>query len=268
MSEYLSFEEVLGELNISEEDLKRMVSEGELRAFRDENKMKFRTDDVKSIKGGGRPSEPTVVFDGGEGAPDDGGTILDLDSGEMPAVPQETAVPELDFGGGGEAPAAGESSDTGETTGITQEMVFEDSDALKVQQDSSDQAGGGESGETFVDESSDTAGQTEALQVEDEPGAAEGGGESAATEEEAAAAAPRLRPRAAAGGGEAPAKPSPAMTALVAIAAIFLMLTGYVMVDMVRVMSSNDPSKASDFTQKIRDAYPGKNKPVIADAGK
>lgn len=257
MSDYLSFEEVLGELNISEDDLKRMVSEGELRAFREENKMKFRREDVVSLRSGGRPSEPTVVFDGG-GASDDGGTILDMDSGELPAAPAETAVPELDFGGGGDAPAAEEASDAGETTGITQEMVFEDSDALKVQPN---EDSGGESGETFVEE--DSGGSTEALQVDNEPGAAEEGSDAAVTEEEAA---PRVRARAAAadaGMPAEPAKPSTAMTVLVGIAAVLMAVTGYVMVDMIRVMTSEGPASGSDMVQKVRDIVPGKGKPVI-----
>ncbi|MEK7865036.1 MAG: helix-turn-helix domain-containing protein [Planctomycetota bacterium] len=264
MSDYLSFEEVLGELNISEEDLKRMVSEGELRAFREENKMKFRREDVTSLKGGGRPSEPTVVFDGGG---DSEGTILDLDSGELPAVPQETAVPELDFGGGEAPPAEEAPSEEGETTGITQEMVFEDSDALKVQPN---EDSGGESGETFVDENSDTGAGTEALAVENEPGAAEAateeGGESAVTEEEAA---PRVRGRAAAaeaGVAAEPPKPSAAMTVLVGIAAVLMAMTGYVMVDLIRVMTSDGTPTASDTVQKIRDIVPGKGKPAIEGA--
>ena len=36
MADYFSFEDVLGELSLDEDELKRMVSEGELRAFRDE----------------------------------------------------------------------------------------------------------------------------------------------------------------------------------------------------------------------------------------
>ncbi|HZN62531.1 MAG TPA: helix-turn-helix domain-containing protein, partial [Planctomycetota bacterium] len=60
MVEYFSFEEVMRELELSEEDLKRMVSEGELRAFRDENKMKFKREDVEHLKKG-RITEPTII---------------------------------------------------------------------------------------------------------------------------------------------------------------------------------------------------------------
>ena len=50
--DYFSFEDVMKELELGEEELKRMVSEGELRAFRDENKMKFKKEDVESLKKG------------------------------------------------------------------------------------------------------------------------------------------------------------------------------------------------------------------------
>jgi len=77
MVEYFSFEEVMAELELSEEDLKRMVSEGELRAFRDENKMKFKKEDVESLKKG-RITEPTIILPSTPGATQDD-TVLDLD---------------------------------------------------------------------------------------------------------------------------------------------------------------------------------------------
>ena len=77
MVEYFSFEEVMAELELSEEDLKRMVSEGELRAFRDENKMKFKREDVEHLKKG-RITEPTIILPSTPGATQDD-TVLDLD---------------------------------------------------------------------------------------------------------------------------------------------------------------------------------------------
>jgi hypothetical protein len=77
MVEYFSFEEVMRELELSEEDLKRMVSEGELRAFRDENKMKFKVEDVEHLKKG-RITEPTIILPSTPGATQDD-TVLDLD---------------------------------------------------------------------------------------------------------------------------------------------------------------------------------------------
>ena len=59
--EYMSFEDVLGELQIDEEELKKLVSQGELRGFRDGLSMKFKKDDVLNLKQG-RETEPTIIL--------------------------------------------------------------------------------------------------------------------------------------------------------------------------------------------------------------
>ena len=48
--EFLSFEEALHELRLKEEELKRLVSEGEIRAFRDGETMKLRKSDVENLR--------------------------------------------------------------------------------------------------------------------------------------------------------------------------------------------------------------------------
>jgi len=58
---YMSFEEVLNELQIDEDELKKLVSQGELRGWRDGRSMKFKTDDVLSLKQG-RETEPTIIL--------------------------------------------------------------------------------------------------------------------------------------------------------------------------------------------------------------
>ena len=50
--DFYSFEKVLRELQMREEDLKRLVSEGEIRAFRDQDKMKFKREDIDRFKRG------------------------------------------------------------------------------------------------------------------------------------------------------------------------------------------------------------------------
>lgn len=69
--DYYSFEEALRELSLREEELKRLVSEGEIRAFREGQTMKLRRADVdtlrKELSGGdvvdlGETGE-TVVFE-------------------------------------------------------------------------------------------------------------------------------------------------------------------------------------------------------------
>ncbi len=59
--EYMSFEDVLAELQIDEEELKKLVSQGELRGFRDGLSMKFKKDDVLNLKQG-RETEPTIIL--------------------------------------------------------------------------------------------------------------------------------------------------------------------------------------------------------------
>lgn len=48
--EFFSFEEALEELRLKEEELKRLVSEGEIRAFREGETMKLRRRDVEALR--------------------------------------------------------------------------------------------------------------------------------------------------------------------------------------------------------------------------
>src|SRR5438270_11887841 len=61
MAEYMSFEDVLKELQVDEEELKKLVSQGELRGFRDGTSMKFKKEDVLNLKKG-RETEPTIIL--------------------------------------------------------------------------------------------------------------------------------------------------------------------------------------------------------------
>lgn len=59
--DFYSFEDVLDELKLNEDELKKMVSEGELRAFREEDHIKFKKEDVDNLKKG-KITEPTVFL--------------------------------------------------------------------------------------------------------------------------------------------------------------------------------------------------------------
>ena len=48
--DYYSFEEVLKNLKLQEDELKRLVSAGEIRAFRDQDTMRFKAEDVEKLK--------------------------------------------------------------------------------------------------------------------------------------------------------------------------------------------------------------------------
>lgn len=70
--DFFSFDEALSELRLKEEELKRLVSEGEIRAFREGETMKLRKGDVEALRqelGGGEvvdlgePSEEIVFED-------------------------------------------------------------------------------------------------------------------------------------------------------------------------------------------------------------
>ncbi len=63
--EFYSFDEVLRQLNIDENRLKRLVSEGEIRAFREGDAMKFKRSEIDSLAGrsgrGGKASDTSLT---------------------------------------------------------------------------------------------------------------------------------------------------------------------------------------------------------------
>lgn len=131
MAEYYSFEEVMGELNVDEEELKRMVSEGELRAFRSENKMKFKREDVENIRKG-RVAEPTVILPSSptppRGTPSVEDTALDLPMPEIaeekkPTEEYKPIVIDETSAGTGETTAAGVATKAPDETFAEEEEV-------------------------------------------------------------------------------------------------------------------------------------------------
>jgi hypothetical protein len=73
--EYYSFEEVLKDLKLEENELKRLVSAGEIRAFRDKNTMRFKAEDVARLRTTGPESGDVELDD----------LDLDLDDAAPPA---------------------------------------------------------------------------------------------------------------------------------------------------------------------------------------
>ena len=248
MADYFSFEDVLGELQLDEDELKRMVSEGELRAFRDENKMKFRKDDVESLKKG-RVTEPTIILPAGQtggqaNKEDTGETLLDMDQSAGGGV-EETAAPE--------APRAQEETVSGDTTGITEEMIFDDSD-LTVANEGAPSGGGIETQETFIEGEGQTGLTTEPLKFDE---AAEG----AATVQEPAVRTKQsglqraaVQPQGPMMVPVSPVQSHPVLTAVLVFAAIFLGMMGAVMMDMIRIVTDGDKgriNKPSGFAGEI-----------------
>jgi excisionase family DNA binding protein len=75
--EFYTFDEVINKLDIDETKLKRLVSEGEIRAFREGDEMKFRRSDVENLDvAGAHSEEETGVIDLSAGA-DSSETLTD-----------------------------------------------------------------------------------------------------------------------------------------------------------------------------------------------
>src|SRR5690606_7328611 len=58
--DFISFEKALRDLRMQSEELKKHVSEGEIRAFRDGDSMKFRREDLEALRAGGTVEEELV----------------------------------------------------------------------------------------------------------------------------------------------------------------------------------------------------------------
>lgn len=161
--EYFSFDRVLKELQMGEDELKRLVSEGEIRAFRDEDKMKFKKSDIEGLKKG-RMTEPTIILPTNSGEDDrelddessevllveddTSETLLDIDELDEDDSSSSTGVPTVNFG----------IDETGSET-LTEEIVFdEDSSAAFDTEDIGGQ-------ETFVSGHDDTGMTTEPIQL-------------------------------------------------------------------------------------------------------
>ncbi|MFA5794256.1 MAG: helix-turn-helix domain-containing protein [Candidatus Brocadiia bacterium] len=103
--DFYLFEDVLKELKLNESELKRMVSEGEIRAFRDADKIKFKRSDVDDIRKG-KSVEPTVILPPGEieipsanannGALVEEDTTSDIGATEEMLIDGEITVPSLE----------------------------------------------------------------------------------------------------------------------------------------------------------------------------
>lgn len=64
--EFFSFDEALDELRLKEEELKRLVSEGEIRAFRKGDTMKLRKSDVEALRSELTGGDVVDLGEGGE----------------------------------------------------------------------------------------------------------------------------------------------------------------------------------------------------------
>ncbi len=102
--DYYSFDEVLSGLRMEEDELKRLVSAGEIRAFREKDTMRFKAADIERLKSS--PTDDDLELDLGEEldlGDDLGGDLiedLDLGGDEFVLEPEDSAgleVEELDL---------------------------------------------------------------------------------------------------------------------------------------------------------------------------
>jgi hypothetical protein len=61
--DYYSFDEVLENLKLEEDELKRLVSAGEIRAFRDKDTMRFKAEDIARLKADEGVEEEELALD-------------------------------------------------------------------------------------------------------------------------------------------------------------------------------------------------------------
>lgn len=115
--DYYSFDEVLSDLRMEEDELKRLVSAGEIRAFREKDTMRFKAVDIERLKS--TPEDEDLELDLGEeldlGADEeldldlsDGGEELVLDDasdGGFEVEEVDLAAGKSRGGGGRSAPA-------------------------------------------------------------------------------------------------------------------------------------------------------------------
>jgi excisionase family DNA binding protein len=89
--DFLSFEKALRELKMRSEELKKLVSEGEIRAYRDGDSMKFRREDVSSLQ---TKSEGATNLSMGDALEDDTGMVTEQISEEDTLIADDDVVVE------------------------------------------------------------------------------------------------------------------------------------------------------------------------------
>jgi hypothetical protein len=251
--EYYSFEKVLKELQMDEDELKRLVSEGQIRAFRDEDKMKFRKDDIEGLKKG-RQTEPTIILPPGEEQQkpaedimvvddDTDETLLDLEDlgGDEAGASDETSVPSLEM-----------SEEEANAETVTEELVFDDDKAGKSNE--TDEIA---TQETFVEEDEEVGMTTEPLDLGDEEEEDDAKPKTviASTKRGAAATVRADSRKSARTSSAAPAAPevpdtvSPLMLTLTIAGTVFLLWIGFYFIDVIRVSKTGMTSTVAAMLQ-------------------
>jgi excisionase family DNA binding protein len=132
--EFYTFDEVLRQLNIDENRLKRLVSEGEIRAFREGEQMKFKRSEIDGLAGrsgrGGQTSETSLTEISLE---DDSQPTVNV-GGDIDTLSDDLLAEEPDLASGGMRTAEISSQDTfidqGDVGMSTEPIDFTEDDDL------------------------------------------------------------------------------------------------------------------------------------------
>ena len=146
--EFYTFDEVLRQLNIDENRLKRLVSEGEIRAFREGDQMKFKRGEIDGLAGrsgrGGQTSETSLTEISLE---DDSQPTVNVGAVDIDTLSDELlAEPDLSTGGMRTAEISSQDTfiDSGDVGMSTEPIDFtEDADLDDIEEVSDMAAGGG-----------------------------------------------------------------------------------------------------------------------------
>ena len=87
--DFLSFEKALRELKMRSEELKKLVSEGEIRAYRDGDSMKFRREDITTL---GSKAEGDTKLSFADSLEDDTGMVTEQISEEDTLLAEDDVV--------------------------------------------------------------------------------------------------------------------------------------------------------------------------------
>jgi excisionase family DNA binding protein len=197
MADYLTMEEVLSQLGITESKLRELVASGKLRSFRDQGSEKFRRPDVMKLKGAvqgqptvvlppkpetGKPKEPPAIKLEGEEEQQTAIPTIELSFDEEHAASSETMIPTIELSP--EERAKEETvvptealADVGDeaTDVATEEVALSDDDYVILEDRPAAAGAGVDVSDTDTDTSEDLATDTEpvagerALEFEEEP---------------------------------------------------------------------------------------------------
>jgi excisionase family DNA binding protein len=207
----LSFDEVMRELGVSEDELKRMIADNEIRAFHEGDELKFKREDVSKLRSS-LETAPTIVL-----SDTDADSILEEPALEEPSLEE----PELELDA--------EDALASEETVLSVEGLLED-DSPSLEEPILDDMGGeileGEDTAPAVETSvgEDTVLDSGLLDEEDLSLGLDDTEEEGLLDEDVRAAPRRVRARA--------QEASPMMTALLVVMCVILVLPGAVLVNL------------------------------------